>query len=147
MDDPRSGNPVQIGWLNVPAHEYTNASYECAAWSSTMQVPEQRVPLMFDGYWLLASASATVTQDYFQSLYCGQRIGEVYDRKQNAGKATARHYQMNEYAIESLLASGEAELLPEWTLHRSTFWHQWGVQCYRRWHARIVRTFALPCFA
>ncbi len=124
---------IQIGWLNVPEHDHVDRGSECAAWSTTMHVPAQRVPLHMtlgsSTRWLCAGADATIIEDFFPSLYCGVLVGKPYDVLQNSGKPAKRRYQMYEYTIGHLVESGQVELLPEWSITRASIW---GVNLYFR---------------
>lgn len=70
--------------------EFTDSSFECAAWWRTISVEPGDYPVY--GYLegsslhLYAHLEGTIVADSFQSLFCGNPIGEHYDEQQNAGK-------------------------------------------------------------
>jgi hypothetical protein len=71
-----------VGTILVPAGEYTDRSFECAAWHVTVRVEEQRVPvyLIRTSLWQPESffwkAVGVVTDAHLASYFCGNRIGD-----------------------------------------------------------------------
>jgi hypothetical protein len=72
----------------ISSTTFHDASYECAAWWRKVACKPQGVTLFHDprstGY-VQFTLQGTRDADNFQSLWCGSRIGEPYNEKQNAG--------------------------------------------------------------
>lgn len=80
--------------VNKPA-ERDDRGFECAAWweksvsaTGMFDVVLVRDYHNRDRFFFTASLPATVVEDNFQSLFCGNRIGDAYDTKKNAGRTT-----------------------------------------------------------
>lgn len=97
----------RIGTLTVEEPtEYTDRSFETAAWSRTMMLTPGTYDLTTDGYWAMATIPGTITEDYFASLWGGVPISK-YDHTQNAGKPTQKHVQTYVYEVaRAALQSG-----------------------------------------
>lgn len=89
-------------------------SFECAAWSETVQLEPGSHPVackVTDGrvddlVWF--SIPGVITEDYFQSLCCGMSIGEAYDRSKNEGKSANWHGSFYCHSLAKDILKGEA---------------------------------------
>lgn len=97
-----------IGEFIVPEDfEHTKRDYECAAWSETILVMKGSYPLYgivtdnqvddFPGVWTIFNG--VVVKDYFQSLYCGMRVGEPYNIFKNAGQQSMHRVSTYAHAL------------------------------------------------
>lgn len=89
------------------------AGYECAAWWRDTLVPAGDYPVF--GYrqgssiHFTADLAGTITEDNFQSLWCGTPIGDGYNCKQNAGKPSTYTMRTVDYCLFAEMKSkGEA---------------------------------------
>lgn len=80
-----------VGYINLTEERVVERTYECAAWYTRIQLKpgryEVKAHLNNNEWWFGTSIPGTVVSDYFQSLFCGNAIGERYDTSQNKGKA------------------------------------------------------------
>lgn len=83
--------------------EFTNSSYECAAWWRTINVGPGDYPVYAHAWGssveLCARLSGSIVGDNFQSLWGGVAIGEPYDGKQNAGKPATHTLHWRDYDV------------------------------------------------
>lgn len=137
---------IQVGWLQVPAHDYHDASYECAAWWQVVAIPAQRVPVMLRTSWegrqtLHATAYGTVISAYFGSLYCGMPIGKwsSAEEARYLGRDASQRYSWS-YDFERV--ASEIEFLPSYAVatQRKTLDCQYegNPRTYRYTDARIA---------
>jgi len=83
-----------MGYAYIKAQISHTQHYECAAWHETavsdshVVVPLTLVEDYHNPHDLMLSGSVPgkVTDNYFQSLWCGNKIGESYDTKKDKGK-------------------------------------------------------------
>lgn len=82
-----------VGRIRIKKPVEHQQLFECAAWHRNSESSLGVFDLKLTEHHsfpheieLVASLPATVTDDYFQSLWCGNPIGKHYDTKQNAGK-------------------------------------------------------------
>lgn len=83
-----------MGYAYIKAQISHTQHYECAAWHETaVSESDVVVPLILcEGYHyphdltLDASVPGKITDNYFQSLWCGNAIGKSYDTKKDEGK-------------------------------------------------------------
>lgn len=70
--------------------EFTN-HFECAAWWERVLVDAGEYPVYeYESKGLYyVSMQGTIVEDYFQSLWCGSRVGSTYDTEKHAGKHAA----------------------------------------------------------
>jgi hypothetical protein len=68
--------------------------------------------------------AGTIVSDYFQSLWCGNRIGSAYDTEQNKGKPAEWRAGLDCNFLARRLLSGEEskiKLRPEFEARAHTF--------------------------
>ena len=127
-----------IGYMILSdATTYTNL-FECAAWYEKIQVPAGKYPVFatvkngeVDDIWY--SLPGTITSDYFQPLFCGNRIGSQYDIFKNTGKATVHRGSFRAYSLAKNILEGQAsfELSPEFEAREIHF--QWDGKPEKTW--------------
>ena len=101
----------------VSPGEVRDNAYECAAWyqSVALEPGEHPVYGQFRGGeredeledLVSFMVPGTITEDYFQSLWCGNQIGADYDRKKNAGKPAIWRSGTYLHSIAKLLIEGK----------------------------------------
>lgn len=92
--------------------EYTDQSFECAAWwessiagSGTFDAFLREDPHNKGRYYVTAELPATITADFFPSLWGGSLIGKPYDSKENAGKPARRAIRLRTELPEAICNS------------------------------------------
>lgn len=112
----------RIGTFVVNETLTHSRSFETAAWSETIEVAPGEYAITgevneaggvkdFPG--AMVALPGTVTQDYFQSLWCGSPIGRTYNRHQNSGKPATYHLSTYAHALAKGLLDGKCE---QWRL-------------------------------
>ena len=100
-------------YIVTPGMTGTN-HFETAAWFETVALSPGEYPIEgdfgVDGE--LADGTGfkipgTIVKDSFQSLFCGNAVGEAYDREQNVGKSAVWRGYMNGYVLARKLLRGE----------------------------------------
>ena len=90
----------EIGTYTLEKDEIFTNTYETAAWYQKVLVKAGTYPVTTDGYWVFVKLPGTITEDYFQSLYCGNSFGKPYDVHQNKGQNSDHNIQLNRWFVE-----------------------------------------------
>lgn len=94
-------------------NEIQHNGFECAAWDEEILLTpgEYSISAELDASGevkdsVFFSVAGTIKSDYFQALWCGQRIGDAYDPKQNAGKSKDWRGHFYAHAVASRILDG-----------------------------------------
>lgn len=116
----------KIGTVTVPAGQTRDKSYECAAWYTKLALTPGTYDLFgqFEVYgqysgvkpefvgtermkWVTFTVPAVIIEDYFSALFCGNLIGNPYDKTQHAGQPDEYHCQLYPYQVADVILHGQ----------------------------------------